>query len=121
MERDKIDIHERIFKFVVDVLKICERLPKTDVNKVITGQLLRAVTSVGANDQEIDGTTTIKDFINKYSIVRKEAKETRFWLRVALKMNPKYSYLINSKIKEGIEIVKIVSQIIFNSQKKIKK
>jgi len=114
MKKYEVYIHERIFKFVVSVLKICNKFSKTEVNKVIVKQLLRAVTSIGVNDQEADGTTTLKDFVNKYSIVRKEAKETRFWLRIASKMNPKFSPLIAPAIIENIEII---SQIIFNSQK----
>ena len=116
MDREKIDIHERIFKFVVDVLKICNKLPRTSVNQAVICQLISSVTSVGANDQEADGAITRKDFINKYSIVRKEAKETRFWLRVVSKMNPRYNPEATTYLKENLEIIKIVSQIIYNTQ-----
>lgn len=69
-------------RFIIQVIKIINSLPKNQSNFVITSQILRSVTSMGANDQEADGTLTKKDFLHTYTIVRKEAKETNFWLRL---------------------------------------
>jgi len=119
--KKKYDIHQRIYDFIIDVIKIVNTLPKTPSNLVIINQILRSVTSMGANDQEADGTLTKKDFLHKYSIVRKESKETLFWLSLIRDTNPQF---IRNKVlvlvKEGSEIVAIVSSII-NKTRKLKK
>jgi four helix bundle protein len=78
----KYDIHERIYGFVLRVVTLANSLPKTDSNIVAVQQLLRCSSSVGANDQEADGTLTRRDFLHCYTVVRKETKETDFWLRL---------------------------------------
>ena len=55
MASNKYDIHERIFQFIVEVIKFVNTLPKTPSNQVVTYQILKSVTSMGANDQEADG------------------------------------------------------------------
>jgi len=112
------DIHDRIYKFIVRVIILVNKLPKTPSNLVIISQILRAATSMGANDQEADGTITKKDFIHCYTIVRKENKETNFWLRLISDTN---STVISSEalevLSEGKEIVAIISAIINKTRK----
>ena len=64
----KYDIHERIYEFVVRVVTLVNSLPKTSSNLVVSQQLLRCATSMGANDQEADGTLTKKDFVHCYTV-----------------------------------------------------
>ncbi len=110
------DIHERIFKFIVSVIKFLNKLPKTATNLVFINQLTRSVTSMGANDQEADGALTRKDFIHGFTIVRKEGKETIFWLRLIESTNAEiYMPEVKLLVKEGSEIVAIVSTIIKNA------
>lgn len=96
------DIHERIYQFVLRVLNLTKSLPKTTQNLTLIAQITRSVTSMGANDQEADGTDSKKDFISKYSLVRKEGKETNYWLRL---IEDTKSYLQKSygKFKAGGE------------------
>ncbi|MEK9175809.1 MAG: four helix bundle protein [Patescibacteria group bacterium] len=115
------DIHERIFKFIVDVVKFLNKLPKTPANLIFINQITRSVTSMGANDQEADGASTKKDFIHCYTIVRKEGKETVFWLRIIVETNLTLSIEAKDLTSEGNEIVAIVSTIIKNSSKNPKK
>ncbi len=112
------DIHERIYQFVLRVLNLTKSLPKTTQNLVLIAQITRSVTSMGANDQEADGTDSRKDFIAKYSIVRKEGKETNYWLRLIEDTNPTFKNRMENLRQEGKEIVKIVSTIILNSKRK---
>jgi four helix bundle protein len=108
----KYDIHERIYKFVINVIMMTNILPKTSTNLVIINQIIRSVTSMGANDQEADGTLTRKDFTHCYIIVRKESKETVFWLSLIADANPTLRLRLEVLIKEGQEIVAIISSII---------
>jgi len=108
----RYDIHERIYSFVLRVIKLVNSLPKTSTNSVIIPQILRCVTSMGANDQEADGTLTKKDFAHCYTVVRKENKETVFWLRLIADTNPIIKSKMEEIIREGQEIIAITSSII---------
>lgn len=113
------DIHERIYKFVIRVIKLTKVLPNTPQNQVIIYQLIKSVTSMGANDQEADGAESKKDFIAKYTIVKKENKEANYWLRVIEDTNPDVIKLMGDLRQEGLEILRIVSAIIINTKRKI--
>ena len=82
MKDNKHNIHERIYRFIVLVLQFIKRVPKTFENQILVGQLVRAVTSMGANDQEADGAFSRADFMHCYTVVRKEGKESLFWIRL---------------------------------------
>jgi four helix bundle protein len=112
----KYDIHERIYGFILRVIKLVNVLPKISSNSVIAPQLLRCVTSMGANDQEADGTLTKKDFIHCYTLVRKESKEANFWLRLISDTNPNLRTDIKSLLQEGKELTAIISSIINNTR-----
>lgn len=113
----KYDIHDRIFEFIITVIELTKILPKTPQNLIIINQIMRSVTSMGANDQEADGASSRKDFLHCYTIVRKEGKETLFWLKLIERTNPNLQSKTNPIIKEGNEIVAIVSTIISNTNR----
>lgn len=116
--KKEYDIHDRIYKFIVRVIRLVNKLPRTSSNLVIIGQILRSVTSMGANDQEADGSLTKKDFTHMYTIVRKEAKETNFWLRlIADTNNEDIKTEVLEILAEGRELVLIISSIINNTRK----
>lgn len=112
---NKFDIHERIFSFIVATVNFVNKLPKTASNLIFINQITRSVTSMGANDQEADGALTKKDFVHGFTIVRKEGKETVFWLRIIGETNGKFDKDVERLVKEGSEIVAIVSTIIKKS------
>lgn len=114
----KYDIYPRIFKFVIEVIKLTRLIPKNEENKVIISQLLRSVTSVGANANEADGVSSKKDFIHCFTVVRKEGKESTYWLLLLSELNLQIKEKIENLIREGNEIVSIVSKIISNSRNK---
>ncbi len=113
----KFDIHERIFTFVIRVIKLIKSFPKTFENKILIEQLIRSATSVGANDQEADGVSSKKDFIHCYTVVRKESKETLYWLRLLAEFNEHYKERMGSLLQENQEIINIVSSIMRNANK----
>ena len=118
MDSEK-DIHKRIYIFTLRVITLTKKMDKSPQNLVITNQILKSATSMGANDQEADGAESRKDFIAKYTIVKKETKETNYWLQLIYDTNPAIQTKMGSLRKEGQEIVKIVSAIIINAKKKI--
>lgn len=118
MSNQKFDIYNRIFRLVVGVIKLTSAFQKTEANKVIIAQLLRSVTSMGANAEEADGVSTNKDFIHCFTIVRKEGKESLFWMKLLKEVNNLNEGILLPQIKECSEIVSIVSKILINSRKK---
>lgn len=110
------DIHKRIFNFVISVLKLLKLLPKTQQNLVFINQITRSVTSIGANDQEADGSSSRKEFFRSLTIAKKETKETNYWLKIIEEVNPSYQNKMKSLIQEGQEIEAIISSIIQKSK-----
>ena len=115
--KKQYDLKDRIFKYIIDTLNYLDKLPRTYVNRVIVGQCTRSVTSIGANFEEADSAHTKKDFAYKMEVVRKEAKETRFWLKVSLVKNPSVSsHICESLRDECLQLIKIFSTIIKKSK-----
>ena len=109
------EIHDRIFIFVTRGLKVIRFLPKNIESKIIIDQYVRSLTSVGANDNEADGVTSKKDFIHVYTIVRKELKEARYWLRIIAELNGELKPRLANLLQENEELIKIVSAIIVSA------
>lgn len=79
----KSDLPERTFQFAQRVVKLCQFLDeKPGVPRTLANQLLRSGTSIGANVEEGQAAQSEADFISKYSIACKEARETHYWLRL---------------------------------------
>jgi len=112
MSNQRYDIYERIFKLIVSVIKFVRSLPHNEESIVVIRQILRSVTSIGANSQEADGVSSKKDFLHCLTIVRKEAKETLFWLRLIIELYPTTKINGEKLVNECQEIVAIVSKII---------
>jgi four helix bundle protein len=113
-EHKVYDLRERLLIFSKRILQICKNLPKIPECEGIRRQLADAATSVGANFEEADGALTKKDFVNKVGISRKEAKETRYWLRVISGTYIDGKDLL-ADIKESEEIINILSSILRKS------
>ena len=111
------DIHIRIHKFVVSCfVNVVRKIPKTIENIPIIQQVSASLTSIGANDQEADAANSNKDFIMKYTIVKKETKETKYWLTFVRDSVMIERNTVDPYIKESQEILLIVSKIIQNSK-----
>ena len=76
------DLEDRTFDFANNVRAFAKRLPKTLANIEDTKQVVRASGSVGANYIEANESLSKKDFLMRIRICRKEAKESRYWLRL---------------------------------------
>ena len=115
------DIRERAFAFAVRIVKLCQYLEKdTKVSRTLITQLLKAGTSVGAKLEEAQAGQSKPDFISKNAIALKEARESKYWLRLI-----SATKTLEEKIKMGIEelagesseISKIIGSIIVSAKK----
>ena len=104
------DLEERTFKFAQDVIKYVRALPKTVSNIEIGKQLIRSGCSVGANYIEANEALGKKDFFMRIRICKKEAKESRYWLKLS---EPNESQLKEKSrlIQETNELMKIYGSI----------
>ena len=110
------DIRERTFQFAVRVIQAVRQLPRDTAAQVVLRQLVKSATSVGANVEEADGAESRRDFIHKTSISRKEACESRYWLRII-----RAAILNNDEVaaleRESDELVRILSAMIANAKR----
>lgn len=79
------DLEERTAKFGEDIIEFCRTLSQDVITKPIILQLIRSATSIGANYMEANCASSRKDFRNKIFICKKEAQETKHWLRMLAK------------------------------------
>ncbi len=106
-------IVDKTFEFAIKIIDYCELL-ESHKKFVISNQLLKSGTSIGANVSEAQNAESRADFIHKIKIAAKEANETNYWLRIceASKSYPEYGGLLN----DVTEIGKILTSIITSSK-----
>ena len=73
---------KRTLNLSVRIINMVTYLPKTSVSRMITNQILRSATSIGANYRAACRSKSLKDFVNKLKIAEEEADETLYWLEV---------------------------------------
>jgi four helix bundle protein len=113
------DIKERTFQFGTGIIELCFVLEKRYGGiRTLSNQLFRAGTSIGANVEEAYGTQTDPDFINKFVISLKEARETSYWLRQIIAANIVPANEIEELLQECEEIKKILGAIITKKRNK---
>jgi four helix bundle protein len=113
------DIKDRTFLFGTRIITLCLDLEKRHGGiKSLSYQLFRSGTSIGANVEEAYGTQSDPDFLNKFVISLKEARETSFWLRQLIAANILPAELVQDLLTECEEIKKILGAIITKKRKK---
>ena len=111
------EICERTFRFAVEIVNVCRRIEQTDSTvRTLGRQLIRSGTSIGANVEEAQGGQSRADFISKYAIARKEARETRYWLRLITESRPVERDALAPLIQECNELIAIMIAIIKKAQ-----
>ncbi len=109
------DLEERTFLFAKDCRLYVRKLPKTISNIEDGKQLVRSSGSVGANYIEANEKLGDKDFLFRAKISRKEAKESKYWIRLLHALNPELNDFSLPLLEESEELRKILSMIISKS------
>jgi four helix bundle protein len=117
------ELLQRTFLFGVNTLKFPNTLPYSIANKVISNQLAKSSTSVGANYEESQAAESKDDFIHKIGIVSKEARESKFWLRTLIEIldDENQKKQLKVLLEESEQLSKIFTSIKLSSQKNNKK
>jgi four helix bundle protein len=119
LENGKYDLEGRTLSFAVQVREFIRKIVKNILNQDDIKQLLRSSGSVGANYIEANEAISNKDFLLRIKICRKEAKESRFWLRILrLDNSLNLEQTRQELIQEAFELTKIFGKIIQNKSSK---
>jgi len=108
---DKIELKKRTQKFAVSTIKFIESLPANRSLNVLSNQLIRSSTSVGANYRSACRGKSSADFINKIIICEEEADETIYWLELIEESGLVLSEFISLLKKEANELTAIFTAI----------
>jgi four helix bundle protein len=112
-------IKKMSFDFAVRVVGLCRELRVNEKEFVLTNQLLRSATSIGANVREALNGQSRRDFLYKLSLAQKECDETLYWLELlsAAKLVPKTEFEILHQ--EASTQLKIIRSIILTTKEKL--
>ena len=99
----------RVYRFALDIIGFVERLPKGQVSRIISAQLLRSATSIGANVVEAQGAGSRKDYTNFFAYALKSANETKFWLGLLRDSGKSEGEATNKLLREVTEIANILA------------
>ncbi len=108
---DKVELKKRTQKFAIDVIKFVESLPSNRSVNVLSNQLIRCATSIGANYRSACKGKSTADFINKIVIVEEEADEAVYWLELFEESGLNKSADLNILKKEANELTAIFTAI----------
>jgi four helix bundle protein len=113
------DITERTFNFALRIIKLSQFLNEKYKleESVLSKQLLRSGTSIGANVEEAQSGQSRSDFVHKMAIALKEARETSYWLRLLEASEILSKEKLTELLKESDEIKRILAAIIVSSKK----
>jgi four helix bundle protein len=110
MKKDNI-FQIKSYAFAVRVVKACQYLNNEKKEFVLSKQLLRSGTSIGANIEEAIGGQSDKDFFAKLTIAYKEARESHYWVRLLKDTDYLNQEEANSLINDVEELMRIIGSI----------
>lgn len=111
-------IKDKSFEFSLKIIQLYKEMVSKN-EYVLSKQVLRSGTSIGANVEEALAGISKRDFTAKMSISSKEARETRYWLRLIKESEICVSELMNQLLIDIEEIIKILTAIVKTSQRQL--
>ena len=113
-------IQEKSFAFAVRIVRLYQYLCEEKKEFVLSKQIVRCGTSIGANIEESIGGQSDRDFLSKISISYKEARETRFFLRLLFATDYLDDKQFQSMFDDVEELLKILGTIQLTLKKKLR-
>ena len=113
------DIRERAFRYALRSIKLYKSIQegKDSAGWILSRQYLRSATSIGANIEEAQSGESRADFLHKYGIAQKEAKESLYWLRLMVASGIVPQARLDPLIRETDELIAVITAIIVNTKK----
>ena len=113
-------LKEKAFSFAIRIVKAYQYLVKERNEFVLSKQLLRSGTAIGALVHEAEYAQSVPDFINKMSVALKEANETEYWLMLLKESNYMDDESYSSIVNDCQELLRLLISTINTSKKKNK-
>lgn len=111
ISKPNYDLEERTAIFGEQIISFCRAAKKDSIVSPLLTQLVRSATSIGANYMEANGASSPRDFANKIYICKKEAQESKHWLRMLAVYYPLEKELIRKYWSEAQEFSRIFHAI----------
>ena len=109
-------VKDKSFRFAIQIVNVCRDLSESKKEYVLSRQLLRSGTSIGANIREADNAESKADFIHKMSIAQKEAAETLYWLELLMETSYITSKEYATLNEDAIGIIKLIKRILITAK-----
>ena len=117
----KTDLKSRAYRYAIDIIQFINVLDKRDFSvQIISRQLLRSATSIGANLIEAQAGSTKKDFTNFFNHALKSANESKFWLGLLRDTNKADKARVNELLAETGELANMIGASILTLKGKRK-
>jgi four helix bundle protein len=104
-------IRNKTFDFAIRIIKVYKYLKNSKNEFILSKQLLRSGTSIGANIEEAIGGQSRSDFSSKLSVAYKEARESGYWIKLLEKSEYLSTKEAQSLLEDLTEILKIIGKI----------
>lgn len=117
-QKPKTELKYRAFYLSIEVIKFTESISSRQSLKIIFDQLIRSITSIGANIVEAKGSSSKREFLKFFEISLKSSQETKYWLAMLRELEPNQKDKINKFIAEAEEISKILSSSVLTMKGK---
>ena len=114
-------VASKSYAFALRIIRLYKYLVSEQKEYVLSKQILRSGTSVGALIKEAEHAQSKKDFINKMSIALKEANETEYWLMLLKDSDYIDEKSYNSIYPDSIELIKLLASIVKSSKERLSK
>jgi four helix bundle protein len=114
------DLKNRTKRLALEIIKICETLPKGRTAEVLGRQLLRAGTSAGANYRSACRARSTADFISKMGVVEEELDESIYWIELLVESGILKSKTVDFLVKEANELLSITVASINTAKRRTK-
>ncbi|MCK9640955.1 MAG: four helix bundle protein [Prolixibacteraceae bacterium] len=111
-------LRDKSYIFALEIVKICRTLANVEKEYVLSRQLLKSGTSIGALIREAEHAQSSADFISKMSISLKEANETEYWIMLLRDSNLIDATLANQLILSNTELIRMLVATIKTSKNK---
>ena len=118
MKKENI-IQEKSFAFAIRIVNLYKYICDEKKEYVLSKQILRSGTSIGANIEEGLGGQSNKDFISKLSVAYKETRETIYWLKLLTKTDFLSKEQADSILEDAEELCKIIAKILLTMKGKL--
>jgi len=112
-------LDERLLRFAGQVLRLTDEIYRNPTQRFIAMQLSRSCSSIGANYEEAAAAESDADFTHKMQVALKEARETRYWIRLLADSKIIPSTRLAPLVQESLEIRAMLTSVVMKMKRRL--